>query len=371
MEQNCDRPPRELHGFSSDWILCYSFGNIMPISLFNGFIYYYYIYVVGLDALLTSVGIAIGLVINALSNPIMGVLSDNIKPSKWGKRKIFLIIGAPFELLFSYFIWTPQFCPPGHTFFWPTALYMWIMSVGFNFTYVVVGCPYGAMLPEQSETEKNRIGISAIQGIFNILGTVIGVVLPILIESTLPDAQKAFWNTASGAKLTSLVPIIGFIFGIVLIFSVIFTYFTVDESFFLKECEVFPKKRTVGQVFNQLLQPFKHDNTRQYYWLSFAANFAMRILMTILMPLVTYVLLLQGAQFIIFIGILIPVTFLGFVLWNSVVHKWGLQRSYGRSNIVIAIICFIALVFLIKMPQNTLMIVGIIIMGVALAALVG
>ena len=51
--------------------------------------------------------------------------------------------------------------------------------------------------------------------------------------------------------------------------------------------------------------------------LSFAANFAMRILMTILMPLVTYVLLLQGAQFIIFIGILIPVTFLGFVLWNS------------------------------------------------------
>ena len=49
----------------------------------------------------------------------------------------------------------------------------------------------------------------------------------------------------------------------------------------------------------------------------------------------------------------------------------GFLTSYGRSNIVIAIICFIALVFLIKMPQNTLMIVGIIIMGVALAALVG
>jgi GPH family glycoside/pentoside/hexuronide:cation symporter len=261
--------------------------------------------------------------------------------------------------------------PLNNPYSWPTALFFWITSMGFNFFYVVVGAPYGAMMPEQSETEKNRIKISAIQGIFNIVGSVLGIVLPILIQSTLPDPQQSMYNTPSGEKMTTLVPLLGLLFGIILVGCVIFTMFTVDESFFLKECEEPQEKRTIKSVLTQFAQPFKHDNTREFYWSTFASNMSMRILMTVLLPIATYVLILIGTEFLIFIAILVPITVVGFLIWTSIVGKLGTQRSYAYSLYGLAIPCFLSLFLLIPMSHTFTMVLGIALIGIALAMLVG
>ena len=66
----------------------YGFGNLSPAikSNFLGApIFYYYNVVLGLDAWLVSLALAIALVIDGISDPLLGYISDHTK-SRWGRR---------------------------------------------------------------------------------------------------------------------------------------------------------------------------------------------------------------------------------------------------------------------------------------------
>ena len=87
----------------------YGFGAVANGAKSNGFNYlllFYYSQVIGLRADLVSVGILIALVFDAISDPLVGHISDNFH-SRWGRRHPFMYAsGIPVAIAY-YFLWSP------------------------------------------------------------------------------------------------------------------------------------------------------------------------------------------------------------------------------------------------------------------------
>ncbi len=115
---------------------------------------------------------SIGRVVDAVSDPFVGYFSDNTR-SRWGRRRPYIIFGAPLMALLFLLVFTPPFAQMAKgNFFW-----LMIIISFFYLFYTIVITPYLALLPEIARTTTDRLKLSAWQTVFNVLGIAIAVVL--------------------------------------------------------------------------------------------------------------------------------------------------------------------------------------------------
>lgn len=125
--------------------------------IYNGISYFlliYYSQILGLDSSLTGLALGIALIIDAVSDPVIGFLSDNTR-SRLGRRHPYLYASAiPIAALF-YFIWNP---PVGLSenglFFYLLAT---IVALRISITFFEV--PSYAMVPELTSDYDHRTRI--------------------------------------------------------------------------------------------------------------------------------------------------------------------------------------------------------------------
>jgi len=112
-----------------------------------------------------------GRIFDALTDSLVGHWSDRAR-TRWGRRTPFIVF-ASLPLFISFvLIWAP---PTGEAsvlnFVWAASI---ISLFFFFFTCVIV--PYLALLPEIAEGSKERINLSALQGLFAVVGLGIGMI---------------------------------------------------------------------------------------------------------------------------------------------------------------------------------------------------
>jgi Na+/melibiose symporter-like transporter len=94
--------------------ILYGIGEIaitMKMVLFGLFILFFYNTVMGLPAVWVGVASAVGLVVDAVSDPYVGYLSDASK-SRYGRRHSFMLVGALTMGVCFWMIWAPRAeCP--------------------------------------------------------------------------------------------------------------------------------------------------------------------------------------------------------------------------------------------------------------------
>ena len=89
--------------------IAYGFGSVAFGVKNNGFDYFFLIFysqVMGVSAYLVSLALLIALVFDALSDPLIGYLSDNTR-SRWGRRHPYMYAAAMPVALGYYFVWNP------------------------------------------------------------------------------------------------------------------------------------------------------------------------------------------------------------------------------------------------------------------------
>ena len=84
-------------------LFVYSIGTI-PVgiknSLLGSFLLVYFNQVLGLSAKLAASAMAIALIVDAISDPIVGAWSDRVK-TRWGRRHPFIYLGIlPFSIFY-------------------------------------------------------------------------------------------------------------------------------------------------------------------------------------------------------------------------------------------------------------------------------
>lgn len=223
---------RELHGWRLYGYSFGIFGMILPFSLVSGYTFQFYVYTIGLDALIVSVGLFLGTVIFGIFSIVFGIISDNKTPTRFGKRKLVLLWGIlPFSIS-CVLLWIPPWkAPENSPTYLPTIVYFIFMIIIFQTMYALLLSPYNSILPDISQTESNRIKVTGIQVLLSTISSFFGMLLPILIQSSIEDPLHTKWWEPSGESITKLIPWVGGVLGVIAIIILLIMFVSVDENF--------------------------------------------------------------------------------------------------------------------------------------------
>ena len=145
---------------SNRTIWTYGFGAIgvgIKNNLLGTWLLIYYNQVLGLDAILVSLAIAIALVVDAVSDPFVGVWSDRVR-SRWGRRHPFMYASIiPFSLCYYLILQDPGEISDSSMF---TRLLVLMILMRISMTFYEV--PRGALAPELTKDYDQRNKISGV-----------------------------------------------------------------------------------------------------------------------------------------------------------------------------------------------------------------
>ena len=157
-----------------------SFGGQIIAGIYGALLPIFYIDYLGLTEHASIIYLIqiIYLFVNALNDPLFGVLSDRSKAKK-GRRIPFMRYTAPFLALSFILIWfSPTIASGEWAIFW----WMVIMTCLYDTAYTIIFLVYSALLPELTEDEHERNNFQIFASFFNLLGMIIGFVIPELFR---------------------------------------------------------------------------------------------------------------------------------------------------------------------------------------------
>ncbi len=341
--------PRELHGFKLWGYNLGYFGLYLAILLESVFMLQYYVYTINLDSILVSTGVTVQLIISAFSSIVFGVMIDNKKPGKLGKRRLFLLYALPIWFLTGILLWLPPtYCPENNSFHWPTAVFLWIVLIvkGVSGTSVLVA--HASMLPEQSQTLENRKKVAAVGTILTIIASILSILIPLIVQSILADPQNVKWWDPSGQIILFYIPIVGTGFALFAVISITITFFSVDESFHKISSNTKQEKRTIRDTFQQMIDPVRDKKYRRYIYAVLHMTVSNKIVGIVIIPFITYVLLFIGPLYFIYIAVSTVCKFAWYVFWRYALKKYDLVKTASLCIAFSAIASFCELVFLIE-----------------------
>lgn len=165
---------KTLYG-SGDW-------GIASISMMRSIFYAIYLTdVVGIEPRLASLGALVGIVWDAVNDPIIGMLSDRVK-SKLGRRRPFLLwfafpFGLSFVMLWSAPNWDSQVA---------LLIYVTLAFMISDTLTTLVAVPYYSLTPELTQNYDERTSLSSFRSVFQLLSAMVVVVsAPMIVDAVI------------------------------------------------------------------------------------------------------------------------------------------------------------------------------------------
>ncbi len=365
--------PRELHGKRLIGYTIGYFGLNLTDILRAVFIFQYYVYTINLNSILVTLGMAMYLMIAAIFSIVFGVITDNKKPSKLGKRRLFLIYGLPIWFLTNFLIWLPPWkCPRTNSMFWPTAIYLWIILILNAISSMSILSSYASMGPEQSQTHRNREKVASVATILSIIASILALLLPLLVQSLLIDPENVKWWEPSGKVILFYIPIIGGLFAIFGFISIILTFFSVDESFHNISQEAEIEKKSIWATFQQMIMPAKDKKYRRFILVGFFTTISTQMLGILVIPFLTYSLKFRGTDYFFYVIISFSCKFGWFYIWKKILNKFAVIKTYFICIASCVIASLLELFFLVEVLSFEFkIIIFIITVGTVLGSIYG
>ncbi|MGI6250938.1 MAG: MFS transporter [Anaerolineaceae bacterium] len=272
---------------------------------------------------------------NAINDPIFGEITDRTK-SKLGRRIPYLRYTAPFYALTFIAVW---FCPEEasqlNKFIW-----MLVSMLLYDTCFTIIGLVHGTLMPELSESDKERAKLSVVSTLFGLLGTLLGFIIPELVRP----------SSTSGA--TSLLPFRMAMTAVGLIFSAFIYY----SSFKLKERREFSEVDEALPWWQAIKSTLTNKGFIVYVITSFMCTFMFSIAMGAIFYLSDYVT--KGSVFPLLGALFVPLT-IAVPFVQNVLRKLSAAKTW-QIFLVISGVGFSLLYFL---PAN-LLTVGLVIAGI-------
>lgn len=362
---------RELHGFRLFGYSIGQFGFFLTRVLISIFAFQFYVYTINLDSIFASIGLSITFILNATSMIIFGVITDRKKPGKYGKRRPFILYGLPIWIITSILIWFPPwYCPKNNSFYLPVAIFYWTVLFSGAISGSCILSAHVSMLPEQSQTYKNREKVAVWRTVFMIIASILALMLPLMVESILKDPENVKWWQPSGKVILFYMPLIGVSFALFGLFSLLLTYFSVDESFHKKISGSNKENLTLGETFQRMIIPTKDKKFRQYLSVAFFNSMAARTFGVLIIPLLTYSLKFRGPEYMIYVVVSIVGKFSWFYVWKKLQGRFELLKTYSMCLMIATIVGFLELIYLVEVLSFEIKVVFfVIIVGTILGSL--
>ncbi|MFX0094680.1 MAG: MFS transporter [Candidatus Hodarchaeota archaeon] len=336
------------------------FGSSILLNLMTIATLYIYTLHFNLYGPFTGLGVGLGELTIALSGFMMGYISD-ATPTRisrlfgGSRRRPYIFVGAPglaftFVMLFIPYL----FIPLGNQLL--VFIYLTIFSCGFKFFYGFLMTPYQAWLPEITADSNERVEVSGYQNTANLLATVMGFALGLLVIPTILGSESEPMDLMGDAGRILLVMVVFLALLEVLLY--IPTFLRINER---------GKYLDQPSLIEQVKIAFK--NRDYVFWI--CAQGVMSVGFTILMKtIINYaqgILRFSTLEYIIFGLLLFIFVFLSFVFWGKLASK----PKYRKKKSLIFALLLMVVVLPFTLVVGQLPIIPITLQGYALVALVG
>jgi Na+/melibiose symporter-like transporter len=216
-------------------------------TAFQSFLVFYFSQVMGLPAIMAGLAALIALLFDAVSDPLMGDISDNWH-STWGRRHPFMIAAIiPFPLSI-YMLFTP---PAGLE---QQGLFLWLLgwSIVVRLMLTLFNVPHNALGAELSDNYEERTKIVSYR---TLLGYIGGIALSVIALNSFFAATKEYPNGMLNIDgYSSLGLLAGIIAFTAMIISVLGTKHIIPH---LKKAERYQKKVDLSRSFKAFGQALK------------------------------------------------------------------------------------------------------------------
>ena len=166
----------------------------------------------GVDPTILGIAMGISRLVDAITDPIVGHLSDNTR-SRFGRRRPYMFIGA----ILSTFLFILMWMPPVFLGTGGIAMYFLVVSILYYISYAVFSIPWGALGFELSEDYNER---TKVQAFSMFVSAVSGLFL------------GAMWKLSMlfGKNEIEGVRIVGFLFGGIILITALIPAITSREK---------------------------------------------------------------------------------------------------------------------------------------------
>ena len=149
----------------------------------------------GMDPLLVGIIGAVPRIFDAVSDPVMGYISDNTR-TRWGRRRPYIFVGAILSGIIFALMWQ---LPEGHS----QSFYFWVFmaaSICFFLAYTVYATPFVAFGYEMTADYHERTRLHAF---VNTIGQLVWLGVPWFYA--IMANEKLFKNTVHGARTLAIL----------------------------------------------------------------------------------------------------------------------------------------------------------------------
>lgn len=276
---------------------------------------------VGLAAGLAGTALMIGRVWDAITDPLVGNLSDKTE-TRWGRRRPYMFIGSIFLLITMIIMFTnPRLAEQTALFWWAALAYCALCTA-----YTLVNIPYSSLTPELTSSYNERTSLNAYRMSFAIIGTLIGAGAAFPIISAFSTEMVVGGITA--IDNSSGFAFMGALFGALMLLTAMITVFAVKEP------------------------PRRAQLSRMNLWKSYLSAFRNKPFLLILLPwtfnmtgltilssiLIYYFKYIYNREdmttFALLILLLSSMAFIP--VWNVLSRKIGKKKGYMAGMLILA-----------------------------------
>lgn len=160
-------------------------------TTFNTFLLFFYTQVAGLSGSLAGTAIFIALLIDAVTDPLLGSISDNTH-SRWGRRHPFIYLSAaPMALCFVLLFSPPETGDQTHLFAWMLAC-----TIGVRVSMTLYAVPSAALVAEMTPNYDERTSLVSFRVLSGWIGGILTAQIGFLVffapSETFPDGRLNF-----------------------------------------------------------------------------------------------------------------------------------------------------------------------------------
>jgi oligogalacturonide transporter len=269
-----------------------------------GFFYLYFL----TDVILISPALA-GIIFliskgwDAVSDPIMGIITDRTR-TRFGRRRPYFLAGVVLIFLAFFMMWYPiDFEEEMHRFVYVLAAYIFYSTV-----YTLVMIPYFALASELTLDYNERTSMTTIRIMFSSTSALLCAVFPLEIVKHFQDERTGF---------LAMAVIFGLFFGL----PYLATFFATRER---EEFQGEPRKFTIRETF---IEPLKLPTFINVLLMYLFAMTTMDIIMSVLLYFMTYFIGRPDETSYV-LGTMLIVQVLSLPVYQMISRRRGKRKTY-------------------------------------------